>query len=99
MNNEEFHTTETASSSSDLEIEEDQLIVHQCEDDGFEYMVEWIAMKLHREFPYMGDYTYKLANQQPFSQPLNNNCSENSFVDELSLGGLTKPNQRWLQEA
>ena len=48
--------------SSDVEMEDDQLIVHQCEDDGFEYMMEWIARKVHDEFPYMGSYTYKLSN-------------------------------------
>ncbi|CAO1350470.1 unnamed protein product [Diamesa tonsa] len=63
--------------------------------DDSPYMVVWIARKLHYEFPYMGDYTYKLANQQPYSASLTNSCS---FVNELSLGVLTKPKQKWLEE-
>lgn len=49
------------------------ILTHRSNNDALGNLFSQIrtkARKLHHEFPYMGDFTYKLANQQLFSAPL-----------------------------
>lgn len=57
------------------------------ETDGFEYLLGWIARKFKAKYPELGDYSYKLT-QLP----------NNSYVEQLSHGGLTVPSSSWIKK-
>lgn len=73
------------------------------EQDGFEYVVGAVARKFRAKYPYVGDYTYRLRDQHvnltDYSLLDHDYAYPNSYVDHLSLGGLTNPSGEFMQQA
>ncbi|KAG5864847.1 hypothetical protein JTB14_002944 [Gonioctena quinquepunctata] len=72
----------TASSSS--------MLADQVEEDGLNYLSGWLARKINKTYPEMGDYTYMLKHEEhSYQKP--------SWVNELSYGGLTELSNKLLK--
>lgn len=73
------------------------------EDDGFEYVVGAVARKFRTKYPYVGEYTYKLRDNHVHLTThtlLDHDYAyPHSYVDHLSLGGLTKPSNAFMDQA
>lgn len=67
------------------------------EEDGFEYLAGAICRKYQHEFTYLGSYTHKLEYADSLLD--HDYAFPASYVEHLSLGGLTKPSQMWLDQA
>lgn len=58
------------------------------EQDGFEYAMGFVAKKLKSSNPELGEFTYASTSEH-----------NNSYVMNLSHGGLTRPKDDWLDSA
>lgn len=85
-----FDVVQISDEESDSSIASSQSIVKMSasEEDGFEYLLGWLARKFRTKYPDLGEYSYKL-------QPVD----KTSYVGQLSHGGLNIPSAIWIKEA
>jgi hypothetical protein len=92
---------EPSASESDLEPSHvNETTMHTMrqsqEDNAFEYLLGYLAKKLHTLFPELGDYTYKSASDHNYL-PLSS--APPSWVHFLSYGGLMAPSPDFVTKA
>jgi hypothetical protein len=75
------------------EIDEDifrkETLSAELEDDGLEFVADWVAYKL-KQYPSLGRYSYLAEANHSYTAP--------SWVQQLSFGGLKVPSVEWLEE-
>lgn len=66
------------------------------EEDAFQYLVGYVAKKLHTQFPELGDYSYKKTDDHNYVQ--STPASPPDWVTFLSYGGLMVPNKEFVEK-
>lgn len=61
-------------------------VIETTEEDGLHYLAGWIAKKLRKSHPELGNYTSKVQY---------NNKILPSWIKHLSFGGLVEPSNEW----
>lgn len=87
------------SSNHCLDVEDDHADskTFTTEDDGFEYLVGAMCRKYKNQFPFLGSFTYQTPG---IGSLLDHDYAfPTSYVQHLSLGGLTKPSEMWMNQA